>query len=109
MYAIDCDTVEKVIGHKTYVRNKIEVQLALWAGKRDEVAQSLKEDSVDLFKKLDCIDLIIPFKEAELLPPKDYTPEKVKKLNENTWGKRKRYDLYVFVRYERYNGREKHI
>lgn len=84
-YAIDQDTVERVIGHKTYVRNKAGIQLALWAGRRDEVAQSLKEDSVELFRKLDCIDIIIPFKEAALLPPAGATPQKVKKLDDVTW------------------------
>lgn len=85
MYAIDCDTVEKILGHKTYVRNKAGITLALWEGRRDEVVQSLKEDSVELFKKLDIIDLIIPYKEASILPPRDYVPEKVKKLEDNIW------------------------
>lgn len=84
-YAIDHDTVEKILGHETYVRNKVKIQLALWEGRRDEVAQSLKEDSVELFKKLDCIDVIIPCKEAPLLPPKDYIPTKVRKLDDSTW------------------------
>jgi len=85
MYAIDCDTVEKIIGHETYVRNKAKTTLALWEGRRDEVVQSLKEDSVELFKKLDCIDIIIPYKEAAILPPKDYEKPNIKKIAENTW------------------------
>lgn len=84
-YAIDCDTAEKVIGHETYVRNKVKTQLALWEGRRDEVAQSLREDAVELFKRLDCIDVIIPFKEAAILPPASYMPEKVKRIGDNTW------------------------
>ena len=40
-YAVDHDTVEKVIGRPTYVRNKIQIQLALWEGRRAEVAESL--------------------------------------------------------------------
>jgi uroporphyrinogen-III decarboxylase len=84
-YAIDCDTAEKVLGHETYVRNKIKIQLALWEGRRDEVVQSLKEDSVELFRKLDCIDVIIPFKEAVILPPKNYMPPKMKKLDDSVW------------------------
>lgn len=85
MYAIDTDTVSKIIGHKTFVRDKAGIQIALWDGRRDEVAQSLKEDSVALFKKLGCIDVVIPFKEAMILPPKGYQPEKVKKIDDNTW------------------------
>lgn len=84
-YAIDCDTVEKVIGHETYVRNKIKTWIALYEGRRDEVAQSWKEDSVELFRKLDCIDVVIPFKEAPILPELDYVPEIMKKIDENTW------------------------
>ena len=85
MYAIDCDTAEKIIGHETYVRNKAKTTMALWEGRRDEVVQSLKEDSVELFKKLDCIDIIIPYKEAAILPPKDYERPNIKKIAENTW------------------------
>ena len=85
MYAIDTDTASRILGYKTYVRDKAGIQLALWAGRRDEVAQSLKEDSVALFNKLPCVDIIIPFKEAALLPPKDYVPPKVKKLDSQTW------------------------
>jgi uroporphyrinogen-III decarboxylase len=84
-YAIDTDTAARIIGHKTYVRDKAGIQIALWDGRRDEVAQSLKEDSVTLFEKLPCIDIIIPFKEASLLPPADYIPQKVKKLDDKTW------------------------
>jgi hypothetical protein len=84
-YAIDCDTVERIIGHETYVRNKVKIFLALMDGKRDEVVQSLKEDAVDLFQRLDCIDLLLPEKEAQVLPPRDYTPEKYKKLDSLTW------------------------
>ncbi len=84
-YAIDNDTVERIIGHKTYVRDKAGIRIAYWEGRRDEVVQSLKQDSVELFKKLDCIDVIIPFKEAPLVPPRDYVPEKVRGIGENMW------------------------
>jgi hypothetical protein len=84
-YAIDCDTVEKIVGHETYVRNKVKTFIALMEGRRDEVLQSLKEDSVALFRKLDCIDIILPEKEAILLPPIGCEPEKYRKLCENCW------------------------
>lgn len=85
MFAIDCDTVSRVIGRDTYVRNKAGQTLAIWEGRRDEIVQSLKEDSVELFKKLDCIDVVIPHKEANLLPPKDYEKPKIKKLEDDVW------------------------
>ena len=84
-YAIDNDTAEKVVGHKTYVRDKAGIKIAYWEGRRDEVVQSLKEDSVELFKKLDCIDVIIPFKEAPIVPPRDYEPEKVHSIGDDLW------------------------
>jgi hypothetical protein len=28
-YAIDCDTVQRIIGHETYVRNKVNIQIAM--------------------------------------------------------------------------------
>jgi len=83
-YAVDCDTIEKVIGHKTFVRNKVATQLALAEGKRDEVAESLKKDTVEFFNKIDCVDIILP-KEAMFLPPKDYTPIKMKKISNGKW------------------------
>ena len=83
-YAVDYDTVEKVLGRKTYVRNKIEIQIALWAGRRDEVAESLKKDTVDFYNKIDLADLLLP-KEAQLLPPKDYDPKPPKKIEEDKW------------------------
>ncbi|HOJ33156.1 MAG TPA: uroporphyrinogen decarboxylase family protein [Candidatus Hydrogenedentes bacterium] len=83
-YVVDYDIVEAVIGRKTYVRNKVRMQIAYWEGHRDEVVQSLKEDTVEFFTKIDCCD-IITFKEAPIVPPKDYEPPRVKRLTENTW------------------------
>jgi len=84
LYAVDYDTVERVIGHKTYVRNKIEIQLALWDGRRGEVAQSLKEDTVAFYRRIDCADVLLP-KEAQLLPPKDYEPDPPKRIADDKW------------------------
>ena len=83
-YVVDCDTVEKVIGRKTYVRNKIEFQLAIWDGRRDEVAESVKKDTVEFFQKIDCVDLLT-FKEAPILPPKNYEPEAPRQIDKETW------------------------
>ncbi|NLG27497.1 MAG: hypothetical protein GX557_06275, partial [Chloroflexi bacterium] len=83
-YAVDYDTVERVIGHKTYVRNKVETQLALWFGRRDELAQSLKEDTVDFYRRIDCADLLLP-KEAALLPPADYDPDPPERIGEDRY------------------------
>lgn len=84
LYVADHDTVERVIGHKTLVRDKVEIQIALWEGRRDELAECLKEDSVEFYRRLDCVDLILP-KEAQLLPPRDYEPERPRRLAEDVW------------------------
>jgi len=83
-YVVDHDTIEHVIGRPTYVRNKIECQVALWEGRRDEVVESFKKDTVDFFRKIDCCD-IITFKEAPIVPPKDYEPPRVRRIDDVTW------------------------
>ena len=85
-YAIDSDTVEKILGHETYLRAKAKTQLALWDGRRDEVVQSLKEDFVALYRKLDFIDIINLMSEAcGMVPPKTYEPCKPKQIDDTTW------------------------
>lgn len=83
-YAVDHDTVSKVLGRPTYVRNKIAQQIALWEGRRDELAESLKKDTVEFYRKIDCADLIIP-REACLLPSKNYVPNPPQKIAEDKW------------------------
>ncbi len=85
VYAIDCDTAGKILGRKTLVRDKIGLQLALWDGRRDEVAEEILNDAVELYKKLDCIDLLLPAKCVPILPPRGWDPPKVKKLDDSTW------------------------
>ncbi|HRU06719.1 MAG TPA: uroporphyrinogen decarboxylase family protein [Candidatus Brocadiia bacterium] len=84
LYAVDCDTASRVLGRPTFIRNKVEIQIALWEGRRDELAEGLKKDTVELYQKLDCVDLILP-KEGQRLPPRDYEPERPKKIAEDTW------------------------
>jgi uroporphyrinogen-III decarboxylase len=83
-YIVDHDTIAKVIGRNTYVRNKIGQQIAFWEGRRDEVAESLKKDTVEFFSRIPLCD-IVTAKEAALLPAKDYQPPKVRKVDEKTW------------------------
>ncbi|MCX7916541.1 MAG: hypothetical protein N2589_00180 [bacterium] len=83
-YVVDYEIIEKIIGRPTYVRNKVKIQIALWEGKREEVAESFKKDTVEFFKKIDCVD-ILTFKESGILPPKNYIPPKMKKIDDKTW------------------------
>jgi uroporphyrinogen-III decarboxylase len=83
-YAVDHDTIEKVIGRPTLVRNKVESQIAIWEGRRDDLVQSLKHDTVEFYRKVECADIILP-KEAALVPPKDYTPDPPKQIGPDAW------------------------
>lgn len=87
-YVADYDTIERVIGRKTLVRNKAEMQIALWEGRRDEVADMCKKDTVEFYRQLDCVSLIA-FKEAPLLPPKDYEPDPPRRIDADTWEDRR--------------------
>lgn len=84
LYAIDYDIVEKLLGRPTFVRNKIALQMAFWEGRRDEVVQSLKRDVEEIYRKLDCVDLIL-CKEAQIVPPKNYIPDPPLKIGEGKW------------------------
>ena len=85
-WAVDFDTVVKVIGHETYYRAKAKSQLAFWEGRRDEAVQSWIEDGIAFFKKMDCFDIInIGAMASSVAPPKGYRPEAPQKVDENTW------------------------
>jgi len=87
-YAIDYDTVERIIGHETYVRNKARTRTALWEGRRDEVVQSYIEDSIALIRKLDDVLDVINL-QSELypvLPPAGWKhPDPPKQIDDTTW------------------------
>jgi uroporphyrinogen-III decarboxylase len=83
-YAVDHDTVERVIGCPTLVRNKVEIRIATWEGRRDELVERFKHDSVEFYKKIDCADLIL-FKEVPLVPPVGYEPDPPSVIGEDLW------------------------
>ncbi len=82
-FAVDFDTVEKIIGHETYYRAKARSQIAFWEGRHDEVAESWRKDHIELHKKLE-LD-IVTFGMASYgipLPTDDPPP---KQIAEGTW------------------------
>ncbi|MFC1735183.1 uroporphyrinogen decarboxylase family protein [Candidatus Hydrogenedentota bacterium] len=83
-YAVDHDIIEKVIGRPTLIRNKVETVLAVWEGRRDELVESYKADSVEFYKKIDCADLIL-FKDAPYIPVRSYKADPPKKIDDNIW------------------------
>ncbi len=83
-HAVDFDTIEKIIGHETYVRAKAKSQIAFWEGRHDEVAESYRKDHVELHNKLD-MDIVNLAADATwyIPPPTDDTPPR--RIDENTW------------------------
>ena len=83
-FAIDFDTVEKIIGHETYLRAKAKSQIAFWEGRHQEVAQSWSEDHIEFHRKLDLLD-IVTFPHATWELPVESDEPAPKKIDENTW------------------------
>ncbi|MCD6408204.1 hypothetical protein J7L87_04050 [bacterium] len=79
-WGIDHHITEKVIGRKTYWRNRKEQTLALWDGRRDEVVDSWKEDLVELILKLDHDLVPVCF-----CPSKNIEKAKIRKIDDETW------------------------
>jgi uroporphyrinogen-III decarboxylase len=70
-FAIDFDTVEKIIGHETYVRAKAKSQIAFWQGRHDEVAESYLNDQLELYRKIDIDIITFPMATWEIPPETD--------------------------------------
>ncbi|MCZ7646151.1 MAG: hypothetical protein M5U26_12825 [Planctomycetota bacterium] len=85
-FAIDSDTVEKILGRPTYLRAKAKVQVAFWEGRRDEVVESWKRDTIDLYRKLDFLDIVpVCCMASSVAPPKGYRPEAPRRVDDVTW------------------------
>lgn len=82
-FAVDFDTVEKILGRETYLRAKAKSQIAFWEGRHDEVAESYLNDHIELHEKLD-LD-IITFPMATWIIPQESDDPPPRKINENTW------------------------
>jgi hypothetical protein len=85
-FAIDSDTAGKILGRETYWRAKAKSQIGFWEGRRDEVVQSWIEDGIELYKKLDFIDIIpVCCESAGICPPKNYDPNPPRQIDDVTW------------------------
>lgn len=82
-FAVDFDTIEKIIGHETYLRAKAKSQIAFWEGRHNEVAESYLKDHIELHEKLE-LD-IITFPMATWLIPAESDEPPPRKINESTW------------------------
>ena len=85
-FAVDHDTVSRVLGRPTYLRNKAASQLALWEGRRDEVACSWREDAIEFYHRLEVIDIVgVHAMASSVLPPAGYEPLRPEWTAEDTW------------------------
>ena len=70
---VECEMVEQVLGHESFLRGHFKTDKAYWEGYRDEVVDSLKRDTVELAKKLE-LDVVpvwlVPSKHQEIKRPK---------------------------------------
>ncbi|MCU0244862.1 MAG: hypothetical protein MUE80_09140, partial [Acidobacteria bacterium] len=82
-FAVDFDTVERVLGHETYLRAKAKSQIAFWEGRTDEVAQSWREDHIALLRRLPLDIVTFPMATWELPPPD--APPPPRRIDAGTW------------------------
>ncbi len=82
-FAIDFDTVEKILGHETYLRAKAKSQIAFWEGRHEEVAASYREDHIELHRRLGLDIVTFPMATWEIPLPSDEPPPR--RIDESTW------------------------
>lgn len=82
-FAIDFDTIEKIIGRPTYLRAKAKSKVAFWENRHDEVIESYTKDHIELHEKLGFDIINFPMATWAIPAPTDAPPPK--KLNANTW------------------------
>ncbi len=82
-FAVDFDTVEKILGHETYLRAKARSQIAFWEGRHDEVAESYRRDHIELHRRLDLDIVTFPMATWEL-PPENVDPPP-RRVDDSTW------------------------
>lgn len=82
-FAVDFDTVERLLGHETYLRAKAKSQIAFWEGRRDEVAQSWLEDHIALQRLLPLDIITFPMATWEM-PPETENP-RPRRIDRTTW------------------------
>ena len=82
-FAVDFDTVERLLGHETYLRAKARSQIAFWEGRHDEVAASWLEDHIALQRRLPLDIVTFPMATWELPPPDGPPPPR--RIDAVTW------------------------
>jgi hypothetical protein len=82
-FAVDFDTVERIIGHETYLRAKAKSQIAFWEGRHDEVAESYRRDHIELHRRLELDIVTFPMATWEIPPEREDAPPR--RIDDSTW------------------------
>jgi len=82
-WIIDYEPASFVLGRPTFLRGKTNLIQAMWEGRRDEVVESIKHDTVELARRLEC-DLVC----AGLTFPQEISYERPDKIDPETWRNR---------------------
>jgi hypothetical protein len=82
-FAVDFDTVERILGHETFLRAKARSQMAFWDGRHDEVAESYRRDHIELHRKLELDIVTFPMATWEIPPESDDLPPR--RVDGSTW------------------------
>lgn len=82
-FAVDFDTVEKVIGRETFLRAKAKSQIAFWEGRHAEVAESYLKDHIELHRRLELDIVTFPMATWEIPQETDDPPPR--KIDDSTW------------------------
>jgi uroporphyrinogen decarboxylase len=79
-FCVDYPVIEAILGRETFCRGHFKEVQAYWEGRRDEVVESQKRDTVDFALKagLDAV-------QVNLVPPKGFQPEVLEQVDEETW------------------------
>lgn len=77
---IDYNVYEDILGRETLLHAKMRETQALWDGRRDEVVECYKRDTVDLARALDMEIVCVGG-----VPPTDYRPDPMERLDEHTY------------------------
>lgn len=79
-FAIDYAVIEKILGRPSFLRGKRKLIEAMWEGRRDEVVESIKRDTVDLTLELG-LDMV----RVDLVPDRDHQFPPPRRVNGDTW------------------------
>ena len=85
-FATDYSVIEQALGRPVYWRAKRRYAEAMWAGRRDEVVESMKRDIVEFTLELD-IDMVpvngVPHKDYPFMAPKQIADDMWEDANGN--------------------------